>query len=102
MVCGRALQHLPFLSRLLKRKIHVIKNCTDSEIVFLVEIVYNILFNSRLFLTGAEREYLKKQLPILQVISKIRNTDTARQLFLKLDRKTIRALISPVFALECN
>lgn len=102
MVCSRVLVHLPFLKEILKRKISGIKSCNDQQIVFLVELVYNILNNSRLFLTSAEREYLKKQLPLLQVISRIRDTDIARGLFLKLHKKTFHSLISPVLALKCS
>ena len=79
----------------------IIETAQIPQINILVEIIYNILNNDKLFLTCSERDTLKPILPLLYDISSIRSPDLAGRQLRRLSQDHIEAIIIPALT-ACN
>lgn len=76
-----------------------IMHASPPEVEVLVEIVYNMMNNSKYFLTSSERRCLRKSLPLLMAISDTRSPVTAKIHLLSLTRVQLKAIVASALAL---
>lgn len=93
---GRILSNYSFLLDCIKNKA-LIHNCSFSQLEVLVEIVYNIISNNKVFLTNQECKTLKPVSNILREISINREQEEVRRLLVKLSQRQVKAIIKIAF-----
>ena len=94
MINGRILEYFEYLRNLDKR---LVLSSNFDQIVFLVELVYNIINNQEILMTPKDKSVLLQQKELLMLISKSRQEKEARILLKHLTPSTLLALQRIIF-----